>query len=529
MNEYQEVKGIMGEYIVNTKSGKVKGYLRDGRIEYLGIPYAKPPVGDLRFKRARKIEPWDGVFDAKEYGAEAVQNDEGMDKGAEDCLTINIQRPAEGENLPVFVYIHGGGYTTGAASVPLYNGKHFADDGLVFVSFQYRMSVLGFYDFTTYAGCEDFESNCGISDQIMAMQWIHDNIAEFGGDPDNITINGESAGGATVVNMLAMPAVKGLFQKAIVQSSLPNCVCTHEMARHNINLYLEGMGMTEKDIPKLKDMEPYKLLKGLTYVAEKHQYENPGIFLPGPVIDDLLPERPIDAIRKGSAEGVKLIIGTNMHEGTMFVHPEKTGFPNSWAMIADMMERNGHAEAIPKIVDYYHPSRNDRFTKFKAQSEFSMSTVPPITEEFKQEGAYPFIAFATDYAFQMPSIKVAKAQLKYTEDVWMYRYEFVSASGWKTGWLASHAFELPLSFGNLDFHFSQMVFKDEPEEIVNALVDEIHGSWVRFAKTGAPNSNWSRFTGDNSPVRIFDRESKTVNLDRTELMNVWGDMRFYED
>lgn len=495
---------FMSEYIVNTKSGKVKGYLRDGRIEYLGIPYAKPPVGKLRFKRAQKIEPWNGVFDAKEYGPEAIQNDEGVDKGSEDCLTINIQRPEEGEKLPVFVYIHGGGYTTGAANVPLYNGKHFADDGLLFVSFQYRMSVLGFYDFTTYPGCEDFESNCGISDQIMAMQWIHDNIEAFGGDSQNVTINGESAGGATVVNMLAIPAVKGMFQKAIVQSGLPNCVCTHETARQNIDLYLEGMGMTEQDIPKLKEMDPFELIKGIAHVAECHQYKNPGMFLPGPVIDDLLPERPIDAIRKGSAKDVKLIIGTNLQEGTMFVHPEKTGFPNSWAMVAEMMEKNGHAEAIPRIIDYYHPSKNDRFTK-------------------------PFISFATDYAFQMPSVKVAEAQRKYTKDVWMYRYEYITKTGWETGWLASHAFELPLSFANMDFHFSQFVFKDESEEIIEKLIHEIHGLWVNFAKSGDPNTEWLRFAGYDSPVRIFDRESKTVRLDRSELMRVWDDMRFYED
>lgn len=519
----------MSDYIVNTSSGKVQGHLREGRIEYLGIPYAKPPVGELRFKRAQKPEPWDGVFDAGKYGPEAVQNDEGVDKGSEDCLTINIQRPANDDVLPVFVYIHGGGYTTGAASVPLYNGKHFADEGLVFVSFQYRMSVLGFYDLTTYPGCEDFESNCGVSDQIMAMQWIHENIAAFGGDPENVTINGESAGGATVINMLVMPAVKGLFQKAIVQSGLPNCVCTHEMARRNIDIYLEGMGMTPADIPRLKEMEPYELLKGISYMAERQQYKNPGLFLPGPVIDDLLPKRPIDAIREGSARGVKLIIGTNLQEGTMFVHPEKTGFPNSWAMVAEMMEKNGHAEAIPRIIDYYHPSRNDRFTKFKAQNQFSMSTVPPVTEEFEQEGAYPFISFATDYAFQMPSVKVAEAQRKYTDDVWMYRYEYISRSGWKTGWLASHAFELPLSFANMDFHFSQFVFKDEPEDIVQDLIREIHGAWVRFAKTGDPGSEWLRFKGYDSPVRIFDRESKTVRLDRSELMRVWGDMRFYEN
>ncbi len=519
----------MSELTVNTKSGKVKGHLNEGRIEYLGIPYAKPPVGKLRFKRAQKIDPWEGVFEANEYGLEPIQNDNGMDKGSEDCLTINIQRPANDEKLPVYVYIYGGGYTTGSACDPLYNGRAFADDGLVFVSFQYRLNVLGFYDFTTYPGCEDFDSNCGISDQILAMQWIHDNIEAFGGDPDNITINGESAGGASVVNMLAIPAVRGTFQKTIAQSSLPNCVCTHETARQNIDLYLEGMGMTEKDVPKLKEMDALELLKGVSYVAEKHQYKNPGMFLPGPVIDDLLPERPIDAIRKGSAKGVKLIIGNNLHEGTMFVHPEKTGFPNSWSMIAEMMEKNGHAAAIPRMIDYYHPSRNDRFTKFKAQKEFSMGSVPPFTEEFEQEGAYPFIAFATDYAFQMPAVKVAEAQRQHTEDVWMYRYEYISASGWKTGWLASHAFELPLSFANMDFHFSQMVFKEEPEDVVEKLIREVHGSWVQFAKTGDPNPEWLRFKGYDSPVRLIDKESKTVRLDRTELMRVWDDMRFYED
>ena len=120
-------------------------------IEYLGIPYAKPPVGELRFKRARPIEPWEGVFDAKEYGPESVQFDEGKLKGSEDCLTINIQRPIEGENLPVFVYIHGGGYNAGACNVPLYNGCTFAEEGIVYVAFQYRLNVLGFYDFTTDA------------------------------------------------------------------------------------------------------------------------------------------------------------------------------------------------------------------------------------------------------------------------------------------------------------------------------------------------------------------------------------------
>lgn len=519
----------MEEHIVNTHSGKVRGYLRNGLIEYLGIPFAKPPVGELRFKRAQKVLPWEGVFEAKEYGAEAIQFDEGEYKGSEDCLTLNIKRPEKGENLPVFVWIHGGGYNTGAANVPLYDGASFAREGLVFVSFQYRLNVLGFYDFSTYPGCEDFDSNCGVSDQILAIQWIHDNIAAFGGDPERVTIAGESAGGASVINMMAAPQVRGMFSQAIVQSGLPNCIMTHKEARENIDLFLEGMGWTEKDLPKLRTIDPFELLKGNTYVAEKHQYKNPGIFLPGPIQDDLIPVRPIDAIRKGSAPGVKLIIGTNMHEGTMFVHPEKTGFPNSWAMVAEMFEKNGHAAELPRVISYYQPSAKDKFTEFHAQKEFTLNAIPDVKEEYRTEGGDPFIAFATDYAFQVPALKVAEAQKQYA-DVWMYRYDLVTKSGETTGWKASHAFDLPAVFANKDFQFSQFIFDGEPEELKDGIIRDMHTPWVNFARTGEPDpNNWPKYTGYNTEIRIFDRRSRTEKVDRTELMEVWDDMRFYEE
>lgn len=488
----------MSEHIVSTASGKVRGYERDGRIDYLGIPYAKPPVGPLRFKRSQPIDPWEGVFDAKEYGNAPIQYNQGVVMGDEDCLTLNIQRPLEGENLPVFLWIYGGGYNTGYSSDEMYRGEAFVRDGILFASFNYRTNVLGFYDFTTYPGCEDFDSNCGLSDQILALNWIHDNVAAFGGDPDRITIAGESAGGASVVNMLACPGVKGTFSQAIAQSGLPNCMMTHETARENIDLFLEGMHWTEKDLPKLKTMDPKLFLFGQEYMSAKQQYKNPGMFLPGPIQDDLMPVRPIDAIRAGSADGVKLIIGSNKHEGTMFVHPEETGFPNCWKMVAEMFEKNGNADGLKDIVDYYDESEE------------------------------PFIDFATDYAFQMPAVKVALGQLEHTKDVWMYRYELVTKSGVATGWKASHAFELPFVFEKPDHPFSHFEFDGEPEELFEKMADDLHGDWVNFVKTGEPNADWGRFTGTDSPVRIYDRETKTVKLDRSRLMEVWGDLRFYE-
>ncbi len=518
----------MEKQIVRTTSGSVQGYERNGMVEYLGIPYAEAPVGELRFKRAVPKTPWEGVYDAKEYGPVPIQYNDGRVMGEEDCLTLNIQRPLEGEKLPVFIWIYGGGYNTGYSSDELYRGEAFVKDGIVFASFNYRLNVMGFYDFTTYPGCEDFDSNCGLSDQILALNWLHDNIEAFGGDPDRITIGGESAGGASVVNMLACPGVKGCFSQAIIQSGLPNCVMTHETARENIDLFIEGMHWSEKDLVRLRRDDPRLFLSGNEYVAAKHQYKNPGMFLPGPIQDDLLPVRPIDAIRAGSAEGVKIIIGTNMHEGTMFVHPENTGFPNSWTMITEMMEKNGNAGSLWDMVDYYHPSSNDDFAVFYEPSRSLSSSVPPLSGDARQRGGDPFIRFATDYAFEMPAVKVACAQKVYTEDVWMYRYELVTASGKATGWKASHAFELPSVFVKKDHPFSHFVFDGEEPEVFEEISRQMHSDWASFIKKGEPNHEWTRFEGAASPVRIYDRNTRTEILDRRVLMAVWGDLRFYE-
>ena len=159
----------MAEHLVKTTSGVVRGYERDGRIDYLGIPYADPPVGPLRFKRAVPITPWEGSYDAKAYGNAPIQYNNGQVMGDEDCLTINVQRPLAGEKLPVFVWIYGGGYNTGYSSDEMYTGEAFVKDDILFFSFNYRTNILGFYDFTTYPGCDDFDSNCGLSDQILAL------------------------------------------------------------------------------------------------------------------------------------------------------------------------------------------------------------------------------------------------------------------------------------------------------------------------------------------------------------------------
>lgn len=207
--------------LITTKSGALRGFESDGLLKYLGIPFAQPPVGALRFKRARPVLPWDGVPEANAYGDAAAQYNEGRFMGSENCLTLNVVRPLAGEKLPVFVWIHGGGYMTGTADDTLYRGDTFARDGVLFVSIQYRLNVFGVYDFSTYPNCADFETNCALSDMVEALRWIHENIAAFGGDPERITIGGESAGGAAVVALMPVPAARGLFHNR----SLPKARC----------------------------------------------------------------------------------------------------------------------------------------------------------------------------------------------------------------------------------------------------------------------------------------------------------------
>lgn len=492
--------------IVETKYGTVEGFEENGLIKYLGIPYAAQPAGALRWKRARECGKWKGVLQAKEYGPMAFQEENGINQGADECLTVNIVRPMEGRNLPVFVWIHGGGYVNGSARNPLYHGDLFAQDGIVYVSFQYRLNVFGFYDFSSYKGCEEIESNRGLSDMVMALKWVHENMEAFGGDPEKITLGGVSAGGAAVMALMAVPSAKGYFQQVIAESPLCNCVMTPKMQRKNIEMFLEGLGWGEEGLyEKLMSANPFDLVKAAKYQERICQYRYPGIFEPGPVIDDLLPKRPLDAIKDGCIKGVKLMIGTNLHEGTMFVHPENTLFPNCWDMIHELFEKNGYSDKYGAVKAYYDdPGKEEKYGNC-------------------------FVHFTTDYVWEMPSIKAAMFQSKYA-DTYMYRFEYLTKSARDTGLLAAHAFDIPCVFGVKEDEFSKLLFKGESEETVNRMIEDMHAPWVNFVKNGAPDAeNWPKFEGKIPPVRIFDFPVRTEKIDRTQLMELWGDMRFYED
>ena len=486
----------MRSLLARTKSGDVLGRAESGLQYFLGIPFAEQPCGPLRFKRAVPVKPWEGVFQADHYGDPAPQDNHREFTGTENCLTLNVVRPEDGEDLPVIVWIHGGGYNIGSASDPMYRGDAFAKNGIVFVSIQYRLNVLGFYDFTGMPGCEGIESNRGLSDMITAIQWIHENIAAFGGDPGRVTIAGESAGGAAVLTLMAVPAVRGCFSQVIAESGLANCVTTHELQHEYMGLFLEGMGWTEEDLPKLWTMDPLELVHGHNYLEYCLQYRFPGALEPCPVIDDLLPERPLDAIAKGSAENIRLLIGTNLHEGTMFVRPEGTTFPSNWEMVREMFRRGGHADRLEDVRAYYDDPAKAAFGS-------------------------PFVHLATDYAFQEPSVQAALLQSRHGS-ARVYRFEYISEAGRQSGLLAAHAFELPVVFALEDGPF----FEGDNREEVHALVSAMHSAWCSFIR-GEDPEDWPEFTSPESPVRIFDAPVRTQALAYGEMLQVWDGLTFY--
>ncbi|MDK2865999.1 MAG: para-nitrobenzyl esterase [Clostridiales bacterium] len=382
---------------VTTAYGTVEGFQENGLIKWLGIPFAKPPIGDLRFRRAQPCEKWQTIKQCHKFGNKPIQffpfeigeipEAYRIIPESEDCLTVNIWRPDHPQKkLPVIVWIYGGAFTVGESSDATYDGSSFAANDVMYISFNYRLGPLGFYDFTQYDEAH-FDSNCGLSDQIMALKWIKENVEAFGGDPDNITIFGSSAGGASVCHLVASPETKGLFQKAIAQSAVPDFGLSKTSRKNNVDLFLDQVQLTPDTVIALRDMDIAAIVKANTFVHLHGFIKYPGMYQPGPVIDDLLPEAPADIIAKGKASDIKLIIGTNRDEGNFFVS-QKSVFPYTWEMVEAMFKANHREADLPRLTALYA----------KAESP---------AEKLNQ--------FNRDRAFSIPSIKIADAQSQYND------------------------------------------------------------------------------------------------------------------
>ena len=267
----------MSNLIVETRYGKVQGSEQGSISVWKGIPFAQPPTGLRRFRAPQPLEPWMGVREATAFGPMAPQVPEimggiagGADRAAklppmsEDCLSLNIWSPdADQERRPVMVWIHGGAFTLGSASDPWYDGTSFAvTHHIVVVTLNYRLGILGFVSLKDLAG-EDaaYTGNCGLLDQIAALEWVRENIAAFGGDPDQVTVMGESAGAISIGTLLGMPAAHGLFQRAVLQSGAGSDMTTRSRATKVAQALLAKLGLETSQLSALADVPLEALLK----------------------------------------------------------------------------------------------------------------------------------------------------------------------------------------------------------------------------------------------------------------------------
>lgn len=307
---------------VQINMGIVEGFLEGNIRKWYGIPYAEQPIGDLRFKKTKAKKSWKGVLETKRFSPKCPQlpTSTGKDNGLEqneDCLYLNIWAPKDkATKLPVIFWIHGGALASGEGSNDAYYGDSFAENGVILVTFNYRLGIFGgFYNLSKLSGLEEYVPNAGVYDVLEALKWVNENIQAFGGDVNNITIMGESAGATIVAALMHLPYAKGLFHKAILQS-MSNLTFKDDEEFYEVERLLDAYGLGKEDASNLLHMNTEELMEG----QNKYSGGNAMNAQCRPVVDGkLFTGHLVEIIEKGDSQGIPILIGTNCDEGSMFL------------------------------------------------------------------------------------------------------------------------------------------------------------------------------------------------------------------
>jgi para-nitrobenzyl esterase len=468
--------GKSDEPIIATKTGKIRGNRRQGLYIFKGIPYATPPTRERRWLSPEPVKPWKGVRQAKEYGSIAPQNPtmggvldvfHKKEPEDEDCLFLNIWTPGLDEtSRPVMVWIHGGAFNIGSGSQPTYYGSNLAARGnVVVVSLNYRLGELGFLRLKEVTGGQiPSTGNEGLLDQIAALTWVRDNIAAFGGDPGNVTVFGESAGGMSIGCLLAMPAARGLFHKAILESSVGSMAKPLNEAVMVAERFLETLGINGGDARALRSLTVEHILAA--DMKLRAMMAGPGealrLTVTEPVVDGVtIPEVPIEAVKQGSSKNIPLLIGTCLEEWNLFAMMQPDLAKVDKAEMIKRLEFFIPAEHVPTVVDAYRKAREKR----------GVSTKP----------ADLLSAIQTDLMFRMPAVKLVEAQRTNNQRVYNYLFTWISpVMGGILG--ACHALDIGFVFRTFDDAFCGT--GPDAERLSKCIQD----AWTAFARTGDPSS-----------------------------------------
>jgi para-nitrobenzyl esterase len=493
---------------VTIDTGEVEGATQDNIISFKGIPFAQPPVGELRWKAPQAPTKWSGVRKATSYGADCMQVPFPSDAAplgmqpAEDCLYLNLWRPAAAtKKLPVLVWIYGGGFVNGGSSPAVYDGTPFARDGVLFVSFNYRLGRFGFFAHPALSAEQAGGplGNYAIMDQVAALKWVRRNIAAFGGDPDNVTICGESAGGMSVHILMTSPAATGLFQKAIVQSGGGRASLLRGRPISGGADSAEAIGVTfakragiegtdAQALKKLRALPADALLNGLNMASM--QAASGTTYVGGPVLDDkIMPVEPAKAYAAGKAARVPFMVGANSMD---------IGFMQG--------------KTLDDLLGQFGPNAA------KARAVYEVKNTDDVRQVAFRMGG--------DQMMGEPARYVARELAKRGQPVYEYRFSYVAESLRKQWPGAMHATDIPFAFDTVAARYGKDLTAPDSD-----AARTMHAYWVAFAATGKPEvagkPAWPAYDAKADTIMDFTNHGPVVapdpwraRLDLAEAANV---------
>ena len=485
---------------VQTKSGALRGFVDNGVQVFKGIPYGASTAGANRFMPPRKLQAWSGVRDAFELGgrspqilggepAEMLPTDP-REALSEDCLMLNLWTPkADRGKRPVMVWLHGGGFASGSGSYTIYSGRELArKHDAVAISVNHRLNIFGFLYLAEFGGKWAEASNAGMLDVVAALEWVRDNIAAFGGDPNNVTIFGQSGGAGKVSTLMAMPSAKGLFHRAIAQSGAAVTSTARAQAVRTTEQVLQRLKIAPAELDKLQSVPMQELLNVMRPPAGAPPGPGGGLNF-GPVVDGKsLPSNPFDPTAPGQSASVPFLTGTTATEITFFLPDERLHPLDDAAFKARVKDTlkvdDAGADRMIALYRKNQPGRDniDLMLRLETDASFFRGGVETQAErKVAQKGA----------------------------PVYVYRFEYYSPV--RGGRLkAMHCMEIPFVFDNLE---AGAVYTGN-SPAAQKLADQMSAAWVAFARSGNPNHKgmpaWSPWDPDKRATMVFGPAASTL-------------------
>lgn len=458
---------------IETNFGIVKGAIKDGLLVFKGIPFAKPPVGELRWSAPQPPDSWEGVKLTTKYGPAPIQGNDTTSK-SEDCLYLNIWTPAKtmDEKIPVLVWIYGGGFSFGSTSEPVYNGAALAKKGVILVSIAYRVGQLGFlaHPELSAENPNKVSGNYGILDQIAGLKWVQENIAAFGGDPDKVTIFGESAGGISVSMLCASPLAEGLFQGAISQSG-GSFGPTRETTYPGENM--KTLEKAEKDGEQYLQKAGVSTISELRSLAVDNIPMGMGMGSAWPITDGyVIPDDQHKLYQAGNYNDVPVLIGYNSDEGASFIREENP------------------EEFIKNVEKRYGEFADDLLKAYPVAEE----SIPKTARDLMRDAAFGWHT----WSWANLQSKTGKSKVYY---YYFDQHPEYPEDSPKYGYGSPHGQEVAYVFNNLDPSNAETTDSDL------AISEAMATYWTNFAKSGNPNGeglpNWPNYNQEQQSVMYF--------------------------